>query len=259
MQALYQFPEGQIVAFALVFLRLIAFVVAWPVFGSASVPVYTKILLALVMSMVVFPTLSFPNGSNMLMGQEVMAFAAREIFIGLFLGFLMRMIFFAVSVSGEIMSVSIGIASAQLYNPAMGGTSNVVEQFQIWLATLFFLAMDGHHIFISGLVKSYEVVPLAAQMVNSAGFATVATSIQAVLVMGLKMAAPVLLAIFLANLAMGILGRAVPQINVLMTSLSVTISIGFVVMILAMPMFIGEMSGLIDVMAQEFFKEMKVL
>lgn len=259
MPGIYGFPEGQIIAMALVFLRLIAFVVAWPVFGSASVPVSVKVLLALILAITLTPTLRFQNADMIGFREELIFISVRELLIGLSLGFLMRMFFFAVSVSGEIISVSIGLASAQLYNPAMGATSNVVEQFQLMLATLFFLALNGHHVFLTGVAQSFEMVPVASMGFNVEAFSNVAAAAQDVMLMGLKMAAPILIAIFLANVAMGVIGRAVPQINVLVTSMPVTTLIGLGVLFIGMPLFIVEMDGLMVVMADRLFQFMKVL
>jgi flagellar biosynthetic protein FliR len=256
---LYQFPEGQIIAFALVLMRIIAFVVTWPVFGSANVPVTLKVLLALILAMMVFPTLHFTNTDLISMGDQIIMMSAREIFIGFSLGFLMRMFFFAVSVMGEIVSVTMGLSAAQLYNPAMGSQSNVVEQFELILATLFFLSFNGHHIFISGMVQSFTTVPVASMSLNYHAFATIGTAVQEILVIGLKMSAPVLVAVFMTNIAMGVLGRAVPQINVLVTSMPVTVMLGLVILIITTPLFVSEMGGLVNVMAEHFFQFMKVI
>lgn len=259
MFPLYQFPEGQIIAFALVFLRIIAFVIAWPVFGTNLVSAPVKILLALTLSVLLFPILKYQNADLIRIDDELLFLVIREIGVGLLLGYLMRMFFFAVSVAGEIISVSIGLASAQLYNPAMGSQSNVVEQFQLALATLFFLAIDGHHFFLSGLATSFNVVPVAAVGINYKVFSSVVVAGQTVLLLGFKMAAPVLVAIFMANISLGILGRAVPQLNVLVTSMPVTIMAGLGVLIISMPLFVGEMDMVLTAMANHFMQFMKVM
>lgn len=256
---LSQFPEGQIIAFALVFLRVIALVIAWPIFGTQTVPVSVKVLLAVVLSMVLFPTIKFANVDLIKIGDEVVFLAAREIFVGLALGFLMRMFFFAVSIAGEIISLSVGLGSAQIFNPAMGASGNVMEQFEVMLASLFFLALNGHHIFIGGLAESFTLVPVSAMAIKTAGFGGIATFVQDVFWMGIKISAPIMIAIFLANFAMGILGRAVPQINVLVTSMPVTLLLGLAVLFVTTPLFVGEMSVLMDLMANRLFQFMKVI
>jgi flagellar biosynthetic protein FliR len=259
MPNLYQFPEGQIVAFVLVLLRIIAFLIAWPIFGTSLVAAPVKILLALTIALTMFPVVHFDNVQYLKFSEEIIFLSVRETCIGLALGFMMRMFFFAVAIAGEIISISMGLASAQLFNPSMGTQTNVIEQFQNILATIFFLAINGHHLFIAGLGKSFELLPVSAIGLNYKAFTSFAIASQEVILMGLKMSAPVLVAIFLANLSMGILGKAVPQINVLVTSFSVTIILGFAVMILMLPFSVHEMNNLMNQMAEHFFKMMRTL
>lgn len=254
-----QFPEGQIIGFALIFLRIIAFVVAWPVFGSSTVPVPVKVLFSLVLSVILFPVVSFTNVDLIKIDDQIIFLSIREVGIGLALGFLMRMFFFAVTIAGEVISISMGLSSAQIFNPAMGVQTNVIEQFESLLATLFFLAIDGHHLFIHGLAQSFDLAPIADIGIKAGAFGSIQVWVQDVFIAGLKMSAPILVAIFLANLAMGVIGRAVPQINVLVTSMPVTLLLGIAVMIITIPLFLGEMHGLLDLMAERFFQFMKVI
>lgn len=256
---LYQFPEGQILAFALVLLRVLAFFIAWPVFGTQLVPNSVKILLAIIFSLTVFPALHFSNPELLTMGDNLILLVVRESAIGLVLGFSLRAFFYAISVAGEITSVTMGINSAQLFNPASGENSNVFEQFQLVLATLFFLTINGHHLFIQGLAHSFELIPVSSVGFNYKAFAGFSTIAQKTMLMGLKMSAPVLVAVLMANLSMGIVGRAVPQINVLVTSFPVTIMVGIAVMFVCIPFVLHEMTGLLDIMTTEFLNIMRTM
>lgn len=254
-----QFPEGQIIGFALVFLRIIAFVVAWPIFGTNLVPVPIKVLLALVLSVVLFPTVSFQNVDMVKINDQLIMLAFRELIVGLFLGYMLKFFFFSISIAGELIGISSGLASAQLFNPAMGSQSNVIDQVHLVLATLFLLSMNGHHLFIQGLAKSFELIPVTALGIKYEGFATLSLMVQDAFVIGVKMASPVIVAVFVTNLTMGLLGRAVPQMNVMVTSFQVTIMITVVVFVMSMPLFIDEMNVLAQTMADKFFNVMKVL
>jgi flagellar biosynthetic protein FliR len=254
-----QFPEGQIIAFALIFLRIVAFVFTWPIFGVQNIPAHTKVLLTLVLAMVLFPTIKMQNVDMIKIDEQLIFLSIREIFVGLFLGFLLRFFFFAISIAGEVIGVSSGLASAQLFNPSMGGHTNVFEQFYLVLATLFLLAMNGHHMFIQGLAQSFDVVPIAAVGIKYEGFAALGLYVQEAFFMGIKLSAPILVTVFLTNLTMGVLGRAVPQVNVMTTGFQITILITVVVLFLTMPLFVEEMNGLMETMTQKFFTSMKVL
>lgn len=254
-----QFPEGQIIAFALVFLRVVAFVVAMPVIGTTAVPVQVKVLLSVAMAMILFPVMRFQNGDWIRISEQVTLLAGREVLIGLFLGFLMRLFFFAVSIAGELIGVSSGASQAQLFNPAMGTQSNVLEQFYTVLATLFFFGLNGHHLFIEGMAKSFELLPVTDVGFRTSGLAQVSARFQDILLIGVKLAAPVMVSILLTNLAMGVLGRAVPQMNVFMTSMQVTFLITLFILMITVPFFIDEMEVLLRTMADRFMTTMKVL
>jgi flagellar biosynthesis protein FliR len=254
-----QFPEGQIIAFALVFLRIIAFVIAWPVFGTPSVPTPVKVLLALVLSVVIFPVIGFKNSQLITINDQLIFMSFREIVVGLLLGYLLRFFFFAISIGGEMVGISSGLASAQIFNPAMGTQTNVMEQAHLILATLFFLTINGHHLFLQGLVQSYELVPIADIGIKYQSFAIISETFRDAFVMGIKLASPIIMAVFIANVTMGLLGRAVPQLNVMVMSFQVTIMITVAVFIITVPLFVEEMDGVMQMMAEKFFMVMKVL
>jgi flagellar biosynthesis protein FliR len=253
------FPEGQIVAFVLILLRMSAFVFSMPIFGSSSVPVNVKVLISIVLSVVLFPLAAGKSTSTLPIDDLNILWGLREIAVGLFLGFLMRMYFFAISVAGELIGISSGLASGQIFNPALGTSSNVIEQFETMLATLLFLALNGHYIFIQGMSESFVKLPIGNNDLNLQSFGAVGGLVKDVIIFGIKLAAPVIVSVFLAQLGLGIIGRAVPQINVFITSLQVTILLTFVVLFLAIPNMTYIMTDLMTEMAGDFMKAMKTL
>lgn len=259
MPFLSVFPEGQIVGYVLVLLRMTAFVFAMPLFGAGSVPTPIKVLLSLVLTVALAPLVVAKAASPLAISEVNILWAGRELLIGLFLGFLMRMYFFAVSVAGELIGISSGLASAQIFNPTLGSTSNVIEQLQIMLATLLFLALNGHHFFLEGILKSFETLPIGIYGLNLGGFQAVAPMVRDVMIFGLKIAAPVVVSIFLVNLGMGIIGRAVPQINVLVTSLQVTIIVTLMVLVVAVPASTATMTDMMSSMADDFMNALRTL
>jgi flagellar biosynthetic protein FliR len=251
--------EAQIIMFGLIFLRMIAFVVSSVVFGSGNISTPVKILLAVVLSMVVLPSIHLAPADSARLVDDLILLSAREVLIGVSLGFLTRLFFFTVGMTGELVSVSIGLGQAQIFNPMMGSNSNTVEQFYNTLATLIFFAVNGHHLLISAIAQSYELVPLAQMKLNLGPYAEIATFAQDMMVMAIKMCAPIICAVMITNIAMGVLGRAVPQINVLVTSMPVTLMLGFVLMFLCIPLLVGEMDGMLDVTHTKMMLVMKAL
>lgn len=253
------FPEGQIIVFALIFLRVIAFVVAWPIFGTNQVPVPVKVLLAIVLSIVLFPIVKLQNVDLLNINDQLIFMSVRELFVGLCLGFMLRFFFFSVSIAGEMIGVSSGLSSAQIFNPSIGSQTNVMEQIHWILATLFLLAMNGHHLFIQGLAQSFDLVPISDIAVKYKSFSAISLAVKDAFFIGIKMASPVVVAVFITNLTMGLLGRTVPQINVMMTSFQVTILIAMGVFFIMMPLFVEQMNSMMQVMFEKFFSVMKVI
>lgn len=238
---------------------MIAFVVSSIIFGSTNISVTVKILLSLVLTMMIFPTIQVSAADSARLTEDILMLSAREVLLGLSLGFLTRLFFFAVGMMGELVSVSIGLGAAQMYNPLMGTNTNTVEQFYVTIATLIFFALNGHHLVLGGIAQSYELIPLAQLKLNIGPFAEIATFAQEMMVMAVKMCAPIIGAILITNLAMGILGRAIPQINVLVTSMPVTIMLGFVLMFICIPLLVMEMNIVLEVTHTKLMLVMKAL
>lgn len=251
--------EAQILLFALIFLRMIAYVVSSAVFGAPAVNVPVKVLLSLVLSIMLYPVVKVGNVDYLVISNEIVGLAVRELIVGLSLGFLTRLFFFVVTMTGDLVSISVGLSASQLYNPMLGSHGNTIDQFYSTVGTLVFLAINGHHMLLTGIAQSYELVPVSSLALNVGPFAEMAVYGQTTLLMAIKMCAPILVAILLVNLAMGILGRAVPQINVLITSMPVTIMLGMTVVFLCLPLLVLEMNGLVEITAGKLFDVMKHL
>jgi flagellar biosynthetic protein FliR len=257
------FNETEILAFALVLLRVSTFTMSWPVFSVYNVPNQLKVLLCLAIAGVLFPVIDRSGLSAADLGQDVAWLAGKEVLTGLCLGFMTRLFFFAISVGGNIVSTSIGLSNGNLFNPALGASVTTVEQFYATLATLLFLALNGHHYFLTGLAQSFDAIPLSidgTQFALMTGkFKDSGLILQTVTEAGIKISAPVLVAIFMLNVVMGIIGRAVPQINVLVTTQIVNFLAGVLVMFIAIPALIFELDHQFIAFAEQLFKFMKAL
>jgi flagellar biosynthetic protein FliR len=251
--------EAQILLFALILLRMIAFMVSSAVFGSPTVNISIKILLSITMSMILFPVVKAGKVDYLVISNEIIGLAIRELIIGLSLGFLTRLFFFVVTMTGDLVSVSVGLSASQLYNPLLGQQGSTVDQFYSTIGTLIFFSINGHHMLINAIAQSYDLVPVSSMHLNVGPFAEMAVFGQTAIMMAIKMCAPIFVTILLINVAMGILGRAVPQINVLVTSMPVTIMLGMAVVFICLPLLALEMNGLMDITAAKLFAVMKGL
>lgn len=251
--------EAQILLFALILLRMISFVVSSAFYGASSINVSIKVLLSIMLSLVIYPVVRIGNVDYLVISNEIIGLVIRELIIGLSLGFLTRLFFMVVTMVGDLVSMVIGLSASQMYNPLMGTNGNVLDTFYSTIGTLVFLSLNGHHMLINAIAESYRLVPVSSLKLNIGPFAEMALFGQTALLLTVKMCAPVIATILLVNLGMGILGRAVPQINVLVTSMPVTIMIGMTVLFLCLPLMTLEMNGLMELTAERLFSVMKSL
>jgi flagellar biosynthetic protein FliR len=257
MTEVYRFSETEMLFFGLVLIRMSSFVVSWPVFGVENVSGHIKILFALILTMVIFPTLKITPDQAVALKGGLYLPAAKEAFIGLSMGYLARMFFFAFRVSGELLSQAMGLSSAQVFYPALGGQTTSVEQFYVALASLFYLGVNGHHYLITGIVNSYQWVPAAMPGLNTSQFTGVAQMVQEVVEMGLRFSAPVVISILVVNLVLGVIGKTVPQLNVLVTSFPINIMIGFFLLIITLPLLMDQMGDYLQMSTMHVFQFVK--
>ncbi len=238
-------------------MRTAAFMLTWPVLSGSLIPRNIQILASIALSLLIYPTISWQSLAPHLLTESLVFLVIREVFIGLSLGFVSRFFLFAVSICGEIVSITMGLSGAQIFNPASNSRSTVLEQFQVMLASLFFLAINGHHMFMAAFVKTYEILPLSLEALNLVGLRKIDVLVQEIMIAGVKMSAPVLAAIFLMNVTMGIIGRAVPQVNVLITSLPANILVGLGILFLSIPVFVTGLDEYVQVAIERAFQLVK--
>lgn len=257
MTEVYRFSESEILFFFLVLMRMTAFVVSWPVFGVENVGAHLKVLFGVVLALTIFPTLHWAPAQYEAIKSDLILLAIREVFIGLSLGYLARFFFFTFRIAGEMMSQASGLSSASMFNPAIGGQVTSIEQLYVTLATLFYLAANGHHLLITGLVRTFEWAPTAKLALNFSQFPGVAFMAQEVIDLGLRFSAPIVISLLVVNLVLGVVGKTVPQINVLVTSFPINIMVGLGLMIMTMPLFIDQMSEFLQLSTERVFQFVK--
>lgn len=257
MTDVYRFSDSELLLFFMVLMRMSAFVVSWPVFGSESIGTQVKILFALSLAMVVFPTLHFSVEQMEAVKQNLILLAIREAAIGLSIGYLARFFFFAFRISGEMVSQAMGLGAAQMFNPALGGQSSSLEQLYVGLSSLFYLAVNGHHYLIKGLVDTFQWVQVAQLTFNTSQFVGLGQMTQEVVELGLKLSAPVVISILVVNLVLGVVGKTVPQLNVLVTSFPINILVGFGLIIITLPMLMDNMGEFLNTSTIRIFQLVK--
>lgn len=208
-----KFTEAELMTAFLVFVRTLALFVANPLFGNNNIPVRIRIITGLWVGMVLLPMV--PTSPGLSFGlAELTSRVIHEAFIGVSMGFLVTVLFSLVAVAGHVMSSASGITMSQLFDPSLQTQVTVLGSMKTVLLFLVFLGADLHHILIRGLAASFASIPPGGGGSGiRAGFYMVKL-FTTVLQGALSIALPVLLVVFVINLAMAIIARIAPQMNV---------------------------------------------
>lgn len=229
----------------LVFVRMSSLFVVTPVFGRREMPSYLKIGLAFFCSYIMVPLL----GDVQVEYSNLLSFAVivgKEFLVGIIIGFVSFLVFSALYIAGQIIDMQIGFGMINVLDPTMNSQVPLTGNFIYILTTLFFLAIDGHHILLSALFKSYSVLPIDGFAFTEAMVNNMTTIFSDIFLIGFKISIPVIAAALLSEVALGILSKTVPQMNVFVVGIPLKIGVGLITLYLMMPIFIQIMTVTFD-------------
>lgn len=227
--------EIWIASFLWPFIRILAMLATAPVFDNRTVQRRTRVGLAALIAIVMMPLLPAPP---VLSSAQAIPVLIQQILIGVAMGFSMRLVFAAFEMAGDLLGLQMGLAFAQFIDPARGTQTPLIGSFLGVLASLVFLVIDGHLLVIAAVVQSFELIPISANLsvVNTQNIA-MAGSIMFML--ALQISLPVMAAVLISNIVLGILARAAPQLNVMSIGFSITIGVGLWILWVSLPYFIA--------------------
>jgi flagellar biosynthetic protein FliR len=249
----------QFILFLVLLVRAGALVIVAPITGHLAVPVQVKVALSLFLAFVLYP-LAAAQAPGLDTRLPALALTVvREAGMGAVLGFVAGLIFAGARAAGELVGFELGFSLAQTFDPENGQQSSIIGQMFSLALTLIFLLLNGHHFVLQSLLASYDVVPvdglrlagpLTNQMVSLTG---------SVFVLAARLAAPVIVAGFLVNLAMSILARVAPQVNVFILSFSLKVAIGLIVLTASAPLMVAVFKKLLADVEQNLLDLVRVL
>ncbi len=238
MIPLLPFPSPrEVIIFALVLSRVAGIFSAIPVFGGKTVSMQIKMIIVTMITLVCFPTLSVTLSQVPTDVFTLALLLMREVMVGVTLGFVTRIIFSAVEFSGQIIGMQMGFTMSSIIDPSQGNQIQIMSVMQTLLATLLFLSMNIHHLFIRTIVDSFRIVPLGGWHLNGEIISFLIKSTADIMILGIRLAAPVMVALLLTSITLGIMARAFPQMNVFMVSMPLNIGIGFIVLGMTLTIF----------------------
>jgi flagellar biosynthetic protein FliR len=204
----------------LVFARLGAVLAFFPLFAGGNVPVMVRVSLSALVAFLVLPTVPSVHfeGASLVVVIKAMAM---EVSVGLLLGFICRLVFFAIELAAGIVAAEMGLQMSNIFNPLGQELMPTPGAILFWLAVMLMFSMDMHHWLLAGFQQSFSAVPIGGAGMNAALYADVLARTGKVITAAVQMVAPVLACSFLVTMIFSLLGRAVPQMNVFAESFPV--------------------------------------
>jgi flagellar biosynthetic protein FliR len=223
--------------------RILGLLATAPVFNNAALPARMRLIAGLAITMALAPALpplpALPASSWL--GLVVLG---QQILIGVLLGFALRIAFAAVDVAGELIGLQMGLSFATFFDPTSGGQTPVVAEFLGLLTALVFLAMNGHLLALSVLAESFTLLPISTTPIHAAAFSSLLAWSATLFSTGVLLALPLITALLIANIALGVLARIAQQLNLFAVGFPVTLALGFLVLLLTLPYVGAAMEGL---------------
>lgn len=228
------------------FLRIGAAFAAAPVFGARTIPVRARIILAILVTLVI--QVSLPEMPPLdPFTAAGMALVVQQLVIGLTMGFILQISFATVVMAGQVIATTMGLGFASAIDPQNGIQVTMLGQFYIIVATLLFLAIDGHLLFLQVIVDTFVLLPVGNLALSPEIFFNAVGFASRMFLWATILALPAITGVLLVNLGFGVMTKAAPQLNIFSLGFPMAIIAGFLLMLLAIPGFIPVLS--------EFFME----
>ncbi|HVJ49554.1 flagellar biosynthetic protein FliR [Desulfitobacterium sp.] len=233
---LAQFLQWNVSLFLLIVSRWAGMIMLAPVFGARGVPGMVKLGLAVSLSIIVYPLI---QASGPQIPNELLLYGAlviKEVLVGLVIGFVIYAITAILEGAGQLIDFQMGFTMGNMIDPVYGMQSPMMGNFQLVLATMLLLATNSHHYLIAAMVKSYSYIPVNPTALPQ-GLDFFVNLVTAVFSLSIQLSLPVVGALLIADIGVGLLSRAVPQLNIFTVVFPVKIILGFVILFLAVPFF----------------------
>lgn len=223
-----------IASFMWPFTRIMGLLAVAPLFGNNGVPARLKIALGILLGAIIAPTLGpMPAMDPVSLGGVLVL--AQQFIIGVAMGFAVRIVFTAVELAGELCGMTMGLGFATFFDPQSHGRTSAISQFLSLLTLMVYLASNLHLVVLSTLVDSFASMPITAAPMGGVLFEQIVGWGGRVFSAGVQLSLPIVTALLITNIALGILTRAAPQLNLFGVGFPITLSVGFVMLALTVP------------------------
>ncbi|MBK1647444.1 flagellar biosynthetic protein FliR [Rhabdochromatium marinum] len=226
------------------FMRITAMLFVSPIFGARNVNAQMRMGLALLLAMLIAPQLPAAPLIDPLSMQGLMV-AMQQVVIGIAMGFSLQMVFSALTQAGESVALSMGLGFASAIDPVGGIQVPIVAQFFVIIATLLFLAMNGHLVLIEMLMLSFVSLPISEAGLRSDDFWALLNFGTTMFSGALLIALPAIASQLVVNLSMGVVARTAPQMNIFAVGFPVMMMAGFILLSVLLPSIFARLGELL--------------
>lgn len=224
-------------SFILIFVRVASMLWSIPVLGAKNVPKGFKIGLGFFITLIL---LHIVNIDDRIMPGDISSLIMAiggEFLIGFIIGLMGKLIFTAVDIAGEIMGIQMGFAIVNVIDPQTNAQVPVVAQFQSLLCALIFLSINAHHYFLAAIAESFSILPPLRFALSSELLNGIIKFTGEIFVISIKIGAPVMVALLITNIALSIVSKTMPQMNLMAVGFPITITAGLIIISLSLPLF----------------------
>ncbi|MCF3942418.1 flagellar biosynthetic protein FliR [Oceanobacillus alkalisoli] len=240
---------NQLPILLLVFVRLLSFFIVIPLFSYRTIPMPFRLGFSFFLALILFQTI---DSSIFVLDHTYIFLIMKEALVGLLIGLIAFIIVSALQVAGGFVDFQMGFAIANVVDPQTGAQSPLTGQFFYMIALLFLLAVDGHHLIIDGIFTSYQFMPIEAFIPFQDGSIAefVIQTFNYMFIIAFQMAIPIVGTLFLVDIALGIIARTVPQLNVFVVGLPLKIFVSFMAILIFLSLFMTAVENLFGTMLQ---------
>jgi len=228
-----RWPE--VITLILIFGRAGGLIVSAPFWGSRVVPVLVRVWIAMLLAIATYPLVpivSLPGGTTIF---SLLMALAGEILLGLVLGWMAQMLFAAMRLAGQEIEIKCGLGLLNLVDPNEGGQSGIFAAFLELTAGLIFFSLNGHLLLIRALSSSYSVFPLAGEKFATRLLEGLISSTGEIFTIALRVSAPVVIGLLLSDIVLGIISRAIPQMNVFIVAQPLQLGLVLLLLLVSLP------------------------
>ncbi|MCL5058558.1 MAG: flagellar type III secretion system protein FliR [Actinobacteria bacterium] len=248
-----------VASFLLVFARISSFVVISPLFGGQYAPAIVKAGITFVITVVLFPLVSTPD---QLFFSGLGGFAAvllREVGVGLLMGFLCNLILQTMNILGQLFDLHIGFMMTNFFDPSVGGQITLTAKFLYLTGIILFFVLDGHHMLLLGLAKSFDIIPVNTAILSGSSAEIIIKAFARMITVAVQLSAPFIAVILIIDVCLGILGRTAPQMNIFMMGFPLKIIAGIMVLAVMAPLLGTAFQSLFRMMEKDLYTLLKGL